>query len=233
MRNDGRCQAHKSFCEPAFQDQVPVLVVLEIVHRPDNALAEKFKDRQFNEQACRAQHSADGAGPNHIGMQPMEMQNICFPTHQRCSEKISPCAPIVCFEPEMAQTIREEIEGSQNIIFHPRFVPAEQIQFYMNACDAVVLPYRQILTSSAAMLAMSFGRACVAPQLSGMLELLDDRGAFLYEPDQLGALAEAIHAAADNREKLDQMGIHNLAKVSGKDWTTIAAATLKIYQRVC
>jgi glycosyltransferase involved in cell wall biosynthesis len=102
----------------------------------------------------------------------------------------------------------------------------------MNACDAVVLPYRQILTSSAAMLAMSFGRACVAPRLSGMLELLDDRGAFLYEPDQLGALAEAIHAAADNREKLDEMGIHNLAKVSGKDWTTIAAATLTIYQNV-
>ena len=133
---------------------------------------------------------------------------------------------------EMAQTIRKEIGGTKNIIFHPRFVPGEQIQFYMNACDAVVLPYRQILTSSAAMLAMSFGRACVAPRLSGMLDLLDDRGAFLYEPDQLGALAEAIHAAADNREKLDQMGIHNFAKVSDKDWATIAAATLTIYRSV-
>jgi beta-1,4-mannosyltransferase len=133
---------------------------------------------------------------------------------------------------EMAQTILDGIGAAQNIVFHPRFVPDEEIQFYMNACDAVVLPYRQVLTSSAAMLAISFGRACVAPRLSGMLELLDDRGAFLYDPAQPGALAKAIRAAANSRERLNQMGIHNLAKVSSQDWATVAAATLKIYQSV-
>ena len=65
---------------------------------------------------------------------------------------------------EMAQTIRQEIGGTKNIIFHSGFVSDERIQCYMNASDAVVLPYRQILTSGAAMLAMSFGRACVAPR---------------------------------------------------------------------
>ena len=133
---------------------------------------------------------------------------------------------------EMEQTIRDEIGRAQNITFHPGFVPDERIQFYMNACDAAVLPHRQIFTSGAAMLAMSFGRACVAPRLSGMLELLDEQGAFLYDHQRPHALAEAIRTAANNREKLAEMGEHNFAKVSDQDWAKSAAAMLEIYMNI-
>jgi beta-1,4-mannosyltransferase len=132
----------------------------------------------------------------------------------------------------MEQTLRKEIGTAQNILFHPGFVSGERIQFYMNACDAVVLPYREILTSGAAMLAMSFGRACVAPRVSGMLELLDSEGAFLYDPDKPGALAEAICAAGSNKPNLQRMGMHNLEKISEQTWDKAAAHLLEIYQTV-
>ena len=133
---------------------------------------------------------------------------------------------------EMEQTIRDEIGTAQNIAFHSGFVPDEQIQFYMNACDAVVLPYRDIFTSGAAVLAMSFGRPCVAPRLGGLLELLDEQGAFLYDRDKPGALSETIRAAANHRERLAQMCAYNLAKISKQDWTKTAMRTLEVYRSI-
>src|SRR4029077_3958608 len=102
----------------------------------------------------------------------------------------------------------------------------------MNACDVVVLPYLEILTASAAMLAMSFGKACIAPRLSGMTDLLDDQGAFLYDPGQPHALSEAMRTAAHKRDDLSQMGSYNVAKVSDQSWSKTAAATLKIYEHI-
>jgi len=133
---------------------------------------------------------------------------------------------------EAAETIRKEISGAPNIMFHPGFVPDDRIQLYMNACDAVVLPYREILTSGAAMLAMSFGRACVAPRVGGMLDLLDSEGAFLYDPAKPGALAEAICAAGSNKPDLQRMGVHNFEKVSEQTWDKAAAHLLEIYQAI-
>jgi beta-1,4-mannosyltransferase len=133
---------------------------------------------------------------------------------------------------KLEQTIRDEIGTARNIIFHPGFVVKDRIQIYMNACDAVVLPYREVFTSGAMMLAMSFGRACVAPRLSGMLDFLDSEGAFLYEPDQPGGLGQAIRAAAANRNKLRDMGNHNLAKIADNDWNGVARRTVEIYKSV-
>jgi len=133
----------------------------------------------------------------------------------------------------IVQANRDAIGAAPNIMLHSEFISDERVQFYMNACDVVVLPYLEILTASAAMLAMSFGRPCIAPRLSGMLELLDEQGAFFYDRDKPGALAEAIRAAANNSENLARMGAYNFAKISSYDWTKAAAATLKVYHDIC
>src|SRR4029077_1943202 len=122
-------------------------------------------------------------------------------------------------DPTMEQTISDEIGTAPNILLHSQFIPDEDVQFYMNACDVVVLPYLEILTASAAMLAMSFGKACIAPRLSGMTDLLDDQGAFLYDPGQPHALSEAMRTAAHKRDDLSQMGSYNFAKVSDQSWS--------------
>jgi len=50
----------------------------------------------------------------------------------------------------------------------------------------------------------------------------------------ISLMAQTIRAheiiIADAR--LNQMGIHNLAKVCSQDWTTVAAATFKIYRSI-
>ncbi len=132
---------------------------------------------------------------------------------------------------ESEEVIREAVSGEPNIRFTPGYVPDEAIQLYMNASDAVVLPYRDNLTSGAALLAMSFGRACLAPRVGHFAELLDEKGAFLYDPDGPDALLECMRTVAARRDELAEMGTHNLQLAEAYDWSRIAEKTLAVYTR--
>lgn len=111
-----------------------------------------------------------------------------------------------------------------------RFVPDDEIQRFMNAADAVVLPYRDISTSGSAILAMSFGKALVVPRLGCLPELLDEEGAVLYDPDRPGALERALERATER--DLEAMGRHNRAAVAEYDWEHIARRTRETYAKV-
>jgi glycosyltransferase involved in cell wall biosynthesis len=129
----------------------------------------------------------------------------------------------------LADILREKIAGSENLQYKPGTVPADEIQVYMNASDVVVFPYLQILTSGAAVLAMSFARACIAPKLGGLQDTLDDNGAFLYEHNEKDGLLNALKAAYSNRDNLTSMGRHNLQKVLPLTWDYVACETYKVY----
>jgi len=81
------------------------------------------------------------------------------------------------------------------VTVHAGHVAPGDLQLYLNACDAVVLPYREILTSGAAMLALSFGRPVIAPRLGALAELVTDDCGVLYDPGADGALSAAMRAA--------------------------------------
>lgn len=132
---------------------------------------------------------------------------------------------------ELAEQIRQTIIDHDNIKFIPGFVAEDKIQVYMNACDVVVLPYRDILTSGSLILAMSFGRACIAPRKGCIKEVLDDGGGFLYEPDDEEGLSKAIAMALQKKSDLLRMGEHNRDKIEEWNWERIAQMTFKVYQR--
>lgn len=62
-----------------------------------------------------------------------------------------------------------EWESGKNpgVMLELGFVSDDKFQTYMNACDVVVLPYQDILTSGAVILAMSFGRARIDCRQNG------------------------------------------------------------------
>jgi beta-1,4-mannosyltransferase len=115
------------------------------------------------------------------------------------------------------------------IVFRRGPIADEDVQLFMNACDVVALPYRRILTSGAAVLAMSFGRACIASRVGCLPEVLGEEGAFLYEGDGLLAAMQRAIAA---RERLEEMGRHNLARALRWRWDEIAEETAEVYRRV-
>lgn len=132
---------------------------------------------------------------------------------------------------EFTQQIQQQVRDCQEIKFIPGFVADEQIQIYMNACDVVVLPYRDILTSGSAILAMSFGRACVAPCKGCIAEVLNETGGFLYNPEEADSLLYAMKDAIQNKSQLPQMGDRNRQLVQQWSWDCFARQTLQIYRK--
>jgi beta-1,4-mannosyltransferase len=132
------------------------------------------------------------------------------------------------------EAIKDEIlsliQGDSRIQFRPGHVADDEIQIYMNACDAVVLPYKRILTSGAAVLAMSFGKPCVAPRAGCIVDMLDEEGALYFDPLVRGDLGRALRQTVACRERLPEMGLHNVHRAAEWDWDKIGRATAAVYE---
>lgn len=129
---------------------------------------------------------------------------------------------------EISEDILKRCDKNENIKTIFEFIPDDEIQIYMNAVDVVVLPYRDILTSGAAILAMSFGRAVIAPAIGCMPDVLDKEGSFLYNPSEKNGLLTAMQRALG--VDLIKMGKHNFQLAKQLQWDDIARQTYQVYQ---
>jgi glycosyltransferase involved in cell wall biosynthesis len=137
-----------------------------------------------------------------------------------------------CPETKFADMLREKISGKPRIKLISGFVPDDKVQIYMNGCDAVVLPYRDVLTSGTVILAMSFARACVAVRRGCLSDVLNDSGAFLYEPDAPGGLLAALELAVERKNELAAMGRYNQESALQWGWDRVAQETIAVYRWV-
>lgn len=72
---------------------------------------------------------------------------------------------------DLADQIREAASADTRVRLYLRFVPDDEVQLYLRAADLVVLPYREILNSGSAILALSFARPVLVPDQGAMGEL--------------------------------------------------------------
>ncbi len=120
-------------------------------------------------------------------------------------------------------------EADPSIRIRATFQSPEEIERLLKACDVVVLAYRAILTSGAALLAMSFGKPCIAPRLGCLVEALDNNGAFLYEPSAPDGLRHALEGALASVNQLPAMGAHNVTRAAAWSWARAAELLDDVY----
>jgi len=95
---------------------------------------------------------------------------------------------------EYSARVKAQIECQpQRISLEDRFVPNDELQCYLKACNVVVLPYMDILTSGAAMLAISFGRPVIAPRLGHLQDVITPDCGILYDPSVEGGLTRTMN----------------------------------------
>ncbi len=127
--------------------------------------------------------------------------------------------------------LKRRCKKAAGVTLHYGHVEDERLQEFFAAADVCVLPYRDVLTSGAAVLAMSFGKPIVAPAVGGLTEVLDDGGAWLVDPDRDGALGEALVAAAGTGpERLAAMGAHNRRRAEEWSPSRVAAMHAEVYE---
>jgi len=130
-------------------------------------------------------------------------------------------------DPAYAERLRRLALDDPRVQLHPRFIAPEEVQFFMNAADACVLPYRQITTSGAAILAFSFGLPVIAPAIGAFPHLVAPGRGILYRPEDPDGLPAALTRAkttswGDRRSEIRDW-------VAQFDWTTIGAEMVDLY----
>jgi glycosyltransferase involved in cell wall biosynthesis len=132
--------------------------------------------------------------------------------------------------PAYAAEITARASRDPRIRLHVQHVADDALQYFFQASDACVLPYRQATTSGAAILALSFGCPIVAPAFEPFPPLAAEGRGVLYAADDPQGLVNALLAVA----QLDLAAARAacLAYAQALDWRTIAGQHLAAYRSV-
>ncbi len=131
-------------------------------------------------------------------------------------------------EAELTAHVRDD----PRIMLHTGFVADERVQVFMNAADVVALPYRDMLTSGSALLAMSFGKAVVGPRIGCMPEQVGPDGGVLYDANNSAGLRDALARALSDPATTDRMGVAGLARAESLTWDQMGEEIAKVYRSV-
>jgi len=136
-------------------------------------------------------------------------------------------------EPAYGAQVCALAAADARVTLHDRYVPDEEIQYWMNASDVCVLPYRHVTTSGAALLAFSFGKPVIAPKLGDFPQLVGTTRGIVYDvsADQPVARQEGLRGALRLARNLDLHAASDAAwaKARELDWLTIGRQHLAAY----
>jgi len=107
-----------------------------------------------------------------------------------------------------------------------QFIPPDDMQLYVEAADLVVLPFREILNSGSAILALSFDKPVLLPGHGSLLELSSDVGTdwvMTYDGELTAKLLEESLEHADRLRG-------QVAPMESFAWPIIARQTRDIYR---
>ena len=138
---------------------------------------------------------------------------------------------LICGKPlpkKLGRQLEKLASEDRRIVLRLDRIPEDELSRVLRAADAVVLPFRDILTSGSAILALSHGRPVIAPAMGCLPGTLPADGTFLYDPDARGALAQAMREAA--AADLAAMGDRARAYADTIEWGPIAEETAKLYR---
>ena len=129
---------------------------------------------------------------------------------------------------ELERELRLAASDDARIHLRLERIPDDRLTAYFEAADIIVLPYRQILNSGTALLALSLDRPVLVPDLGAMPDLRDSEGANwvrLYEPGELGAaeLGGALDWALTARGS---------PPLEGRSWSEVGQQTFDFLRAV-
>ena len=130
---------------------------------------------------------------------------------------------------ELGESIAQKAAEDSRVQLNLRFIQREEVANFFAVADLVVLPYRNILNSGAALLALSFNRPVLVPDLGSMGDLKNDFGAdwvrtFSGNLDSV-ELESALAWAGQPRSGICPMP-------EKYRWQSIRAETVRFYRRV-
>ena len=88
--------------------------------------------------------------------------------------------------------VRERASADPRIHIEARFIEDSEVSLYLMACNAMCMPYREILTSGTAMLALSYGRPVLSLRRGFLLDVITPEAGVLIERTDVPSILQGL-----------------------------------------
>lgn len=129
---------------------------------------------------------------------------------------------------EYAEHLATAASESSAVDAHFGYVDDADVQYYMNASDVCVLPYKDVTTSGAAILAFSFGRPIIAPAIGTFPELAQNGRGITYDATKADGLRCALAGAQSG--ELAASGAQALRWAEDHRWSRLVPSFVRMYE---
>lgn len=123
--------------------------------------------------------------------------------------------------------IRESAGSSDRIRLDLEFIPDEQVQYVMRAVDLLVIPYRRVLNSGSALLALSFDTPVLVPDMGSMSDLRQEVGPEWVHTFSGELTSEVLAEAVAQVRSAD---LRKCEAIERFGWNRIAEQTAEAYR---
>lgn len=100
-------------------------------------------------------------------------------------------------DPEPYRRTIERCGLTEEIAFHDRFIPDEEVKAYFSAADFLVLPYKSATQSGVTQIAYQFRLPVIVTRVGGLAEIVPDGAVGYVCPPSPEGVADAIARIAD------------------------------------
>src|SRR5690606_27295627 len=129
--------------------------------------------------------------------------------------------------PELRTALEKLKKTDTHLFLH--FIPDSELNVFMSAADAVILPYKAILNSGALLLALSYNRPVIAPHMGAVAELqktLGQQWIYSYNGNLTGEnVTEALSTLECNNRP-------DVCPLDNYNWDKLATYTLTFYRKL-
>lgn len=131
-----------------------------------------------------------------------------------------------CRDSTLKKEIVSATTGLENVRVNLEFIPNNEIQTYLNACDIVVNPFTRVTTSSSVILAFSFKKPVIAPKI-GVLKDIPENLGYFYSNEDPQSLGNALSQSYREKSSLEDLGLKSYTYVKNFNWENISKSTIE------
>lgn len=107
----------------------------------------------------------------------------------------------------------------------------EDVASFYNAADAYILPSIREGLNVSLMEAMASGLPCLCGNIRGNVDLIDDKGGYLFKPESVNEIGELVRKMVElSLEERRTLGIYNLKKIRSYNLKTVEKLSYEIYR---
>lgn len=125
----------------------------------------------------------------------------------------------------IACEVRQEAERDKRVVSILRHIPAPEVGTLFELADAAILNHRDVFSSGALLLALSYGMPVVAPESGSARELVGPPALETFGP---GGLTQALRAMRDGDQSARRRTA--LQAIEPCTWTNLADRVLEAYR---